>query len=112
MNVDGVVVTSEYNRRYMTNFTGSAGVVIISEDKAAFVTDFRYVEQATSQTEGFDIVQHKGPIVEEVASVVKQFGIKSLVLNRIMLHMDSINYLISISERNLFQSRTQSKTYA
>ena len=60
LNVDGVVITSEYNRRYMTNFTGSAGVVIISEDKAAFVTDFRYVEQATKQTEGFDIVQHKG----------------------------------------------------
>lgn len=78
LNVDGVVITSEYNRRYMTNFTGSAGVVIISEDKAAFVTDFRYVEQATSQTEGFDIVQHKGPIVEEVANVVKQFGIKKL----------------------------------
>ncbi|MED5246677.1 M24 family metallopeptidase [Priestia megaterium] len=78
LNVDGVVITSEYNRRYMTNFTGSAGVVIISENKAAFVTDFRYVEQATSQTEGFDIVQHKGPIVEEVANVVKQFGIKKL----------------------------------
>ncbi|TYR82444.1 aminopeptidase P family protein [Priestia megaterium] len=78
LNIDGMIITSEYNRRYMTNFTGSSGIAVVSAEHAAFVTDFRYVEQAASQTEGFDIVQHKGPIHEAVANVVKQFGITKL----------------------------------
>ena len=27
-DVDGFLITSTYNRRYMTNFTGTAGVVL------------------------------------------------------------------------------------
>ncbi|KOO43957.1 M24 family metallopeptidase [Priestia koreensis] len=78
LNVDGMLITSEFNRRYVANFTGSAGVVLISEDAAAFITDFRYVEQATKQAVGFEIVQHKGPITDEVAEVAKKMGIKRL----------------------------------
>ncbi|MFP7412246.1 M24 family metallopeptidase [Priestia filamentosa] len=76
--IDGLLITSKYNRRYMTNFTGSAGVVVISKEKAVFITDFRYIEQATKQTEGFETVKHTGPIAKEIASVVEQLGIKAL----------------------------------
>lgn len=76
--IDGLLITSKYNRRYMTNFTGSAGVVVISKEKAVFITDFRYIEQATKQTEGFEIVKHTGLIAKEIASVVEQLGIKAL----------------------------------
>jgi Xaa-Pro aminopeptidase len=62
----------------MTGFTGTAGVAVISEDKAVFITDFRYTEQAAKEVEGYEIVQHTGPIHEEVASVVSKLGIKKL----------------------------------
>ena len=78
LGFDGLLVTSEYNRRYMTNFTGSAGVVLISADKAQFITDFRYVEQATAECVGYEIVQHTGSIPAKVAEQVKQLGIKKL----------------------------------
>ncbi|MBM7660883.1 Xaa-Pro aminopeptidase [Bacillus mesophilus] len=77
-DVDGILITSSYNRRYMTNFTGTAGVAIISREKAVFITDFRYVEQAENQLEGFEIVQHKAAIIEEVANQVEKLGIKRL----------------------------------
>jgi Xaa-Pro aminopeptidase len=76
--IDGLLVTSGYNRRYMTNFTGTAGVVLISETKAVFITDFRYMEQANAQITGFEIVQHNGPIIEEVATQVASMGITKL----------------------------------
>jgi Xaa-Pro aminopeptidase len=76
--IDGLLITSSYNRTYMTNFTGSAGVVLISADKALFITDFRYVEQAQKQAVGYEIVQHVGPISEEVAEQVKALGIQKL----------------------------------
>ena len=44
--LDGILITSPYNRRYVSNFTGSAGSVLISQKKSVFITDFRYVEQA------------------------------------------------------------------
>ena len=34
VGIDGFLITSTYNRRYMTNFTGSAGVVLISQKEA------------------------------------------------------------------------------
>jgi Xaa-Pro aminopeptidase len=76
--IDGMLITSTYNRRYMTNFTGSAGVVLITADKAQFITDFRYVEQASKQCQGFEIVKHNGTISEEVAIQAKKLGIQKL----------------------------------
>ncbi|MBO1579063.1 Xaa-Pro dipeptidase [Bacillus sp. XF8] len=76
--IDGILLTNEYSRRYMTNFTGTAGVVLISNDRALFITDFRYVEQASKQAVGYEIVQHTGPILDEVAKQVKELGIQKL----------------------------------
>ncbi|MFB3160496.1 aminopeptidase P family protein [Neobacillus sp. 179-J 1A1 HS] len=76
--IDGFLITSQFNRRYMTNFTGSAGVVLISASKAQFITDFRYVEQASSQCEGYEVVKMTGTLVEEVAKQAKNLGIKKL----------------------------------
>ncbi|UQD52708.1 Xaa-Pro dipeptidase [Bacillus methanolicus] len=78
LGIDGILITNSYNRRYMTNFTGSAGVVLISTENAQFITDFRYIEQATKQCEGYEIVQHKGSLPDEVAKQVKKLGIKKL----------------------------------
>jgi len=77
-DIDGILITSSYNRMYLTGFTGTAGVALVSSEGATFITDFRYVEQAESQIEGFEIVQHKIAIQEEVAKQVKKMGIKRL----------------------------------
>ncbi|MFJ8527830.1 Xaa-Pro dipeptidase [Bacillus sp. NPDC094106] len=76
--IDGILLTNEYSRRYMTNFTGTAGVVLISNERALFITDFRYVEQAGKQAVGYEIVQHTGLILDEVAKQVKELGIQKL----------------------------------
>ncbi|MFD3447776.1 Xaa-Pro dipeptidase [Microbacteriaceae bacterium 4G12] len=78
VEIDGLLITSGYNRRYVTNFTGTAGVVLISKERALFITDFRYVEQAQKQAVGYEIVQHTGLIVDEVANQVKALGIQKL----------------------------------
>ena len=44
-----MVVSSSENIRYLTGFTGSAGVVICRKDGSVLITDGRYVEQAHSQ---------------------------------------------------------------
>lgn len=76
--IDGLFITSPYNRRYISNFTGSSGAALISMDKAVFITDFRYIEQAKSQCGGFQIVKHEGSIADKTAEQLKELGIKRL----------------------------------
>lgn len=76
--IDALLITNDYNRRYMTGFTGTAGVAIVSKDDAVFITDFRYTEQAAEQVKDFRIVQHEGLIVEEVAQQVALMGVQTL----------------------------------
>ena len=85
--VDAIIITNPYNRRYISNFTGSAGIVVISQKEAKFITDFRYVEQAGKQAVGFEIVQHKGPIQNEVAAQLKTMGAK-----RIGFEQDNVTF--------------------
>jgi Xaa-Pro aminopeptidase len=42
-NLDALVVTSLPNILYLTNFTGSAAIVILTADRLELLTDFRYV---------------------------------------------------------------------
>jgi Xaa-Pro aminopeptidase len=49
--VDAVLITDLVNVRYLTGYTGSNGLALIGPDTRAFVTDFRYVEQAAEEVD-------------------------------------------------------------
>ncbi len=49
--LDAILISNPENRRYLSGFTGSAGYLIISKHNAVLATDFRYIEQASSQTD-------------------------------------------------------------
>ena len=76
--IDALLITSGYNRRYITDFTGTAGVAIVSQERAIFITDFRYTEQASKEIKGFEIVQHSKTLIEEVSAQVEKMGVKNL----------------------------------
>ncbi len=44
--LDALLVTHLPNIRYLTGFTGSAGLLLVESSRIALVTDFRYEEQA------------------------------------------------------------------
>lgn len=47
--VDAVLVTHLPNVRYLTGFTGSAALLLVTGEELTFVTDGRYTDQATEQ---------------------------------------------------------------
>lgn len=59
---DVFLVTNPVNRRYLTGFTGSAGLVWISTDKQAILTDFRYIEQVKTECPDWELVKIEDPI--------------------------------------------------
>lgn len=76
--IDGILITSPYNRRYVSNFTGTAGAVLVTETEAIFITDFRYTTQAAEQAKGFTIIEHTKSMEEEIARQIVQLDIKQL----------------------------------
>lgn len=47
--IDGLLVTRLSNVRYLTGFTGSAGMVLVTSNDALLVTDGRYQDQSAEQ---------------------------------------------------------------
>ncbi|MDL4841579.1 M24 family metallopeptidase [Aquibacillus rhizosphaerae] len=77
-NLDGLLITSPINRRYVTGFTGTAGVVLVTETDALLITDFRYIEQANDEVNEFKVVEHKQTVGVEISEQVKRLGIHQL----------------------------------
>ena len=76
-NVDALLVTNPYNRRYASGFTGSNGWLLIpvSESKTpTLATDFRYLEQAAQESPEFEIVNMKGGMEEWWGELAKPLG--------------------------------------
>ena len=79
-NVDALIVTHLPNVFYLTNFSGSAAIVVLTRSDVHFITDFRYVAAAESLLgsdvgcPGATLVQVDRSYDETLASVVKGLG--------------------------------------
>lgn len=51
-NLDGVVINHLDHIRYLTGFSGSAGLLIVTAKGSDFFTDFRYKDQSAKQVKG------------------------------------------------------------
>jgi Xaa-Pro aminopeptidase len=66
--LDCLLVTDLVNVRYLTGFTGTNGACIVGRDERLFLTDFRYVEQAEEQVQGFERLPAGRDLVGDVAA--------------------------------------------
>jgi Xaa-Pro aminopeptidase len=65
--VDALLLTNLVNVRYLTGYTGSNGLALIGFGVCAFVTDFRYVEQAAQEVDAaFDRRRGERDLLEAV----------------------------------------------
>ena len=52
LGLDGLLVGPGANVRYLTGFTGSSGLLLLTAGPAVLITDFRYAAQAPAETTG------------------------------------------------------------
>lgn len=65
-NLDGFIVNDLTHIRYLTGFSGSAGLLAITRNHALLMVDFRYIDQAKKQASGVKVVQAKTTAVNEL----------------------------------------------
>lgn len=76
--LDALLITSPYNRRYVTGFTGTSGTCLITKANALFITDFRYTKQASEQVKDFEIIEHTKSMEEELKNQLQKHQIERL----------------------------------
>ena len=76
--LDGVLVSQDQNRRYLSGFTGSAGVLLITAERAILATDFRYYEQMGREAAGFELAKIKTRFPDLLPSLVAELGLQRL----------------------------------
>ena len=74
--LDALVVTALPNVLYLTNFTGSSGIVVVDRERLRFITDFRYVSAlaasrgAAHECPGLEVVVVDGSYDATLASTI------------------------------------------
>lgn len=74
--LEGLLIAKPENRKYFSGFTGTSGFLLITRSEALFMTDFRYVDQAVQQCEGYRVVKLDAALTLEQA--IGQTGIKQI----------------------------------
>lgn len=77
-NIDAVMLIGDYNRNYMSGFTGDESFSIITSDKAIFITDSRFTEQAKNEVCGYEVVQYNKRFPEFLGEMLEKLNIKRL----------------------------------
>lgn len=76
--IDGFLVTNEINIRYITGFTGSESILLITPDNDYLFTDFRYIEQAQQDVPWIKIIERKVSLIKTICGKLKRLHIKKL----------------------------------
>lgn len=74
LRCDALVIGNNTNVRYLSGFSGSSGMCVVTAQRAWFVTDFRYREQAKTQCAGWEIVIAERGLWKETIKLLKKAG--------------------------------------
>lgn len=76
--MEALLLTGDVNRNYITKFTGDESYALITENKAYFITDSRYTEQARNEVIDFEVFQYGRPFSSYLNKLIKENNIKEL----------------------------------
>ena len=79
-NNAAALIMSEENICYFTSFHSSNGYLVVTGDKAVFLTDSRYIEAAGNKIKTCDEILETKGMGKSLVPAIKALGIKTLML--------------------------------
>lgn len=86
--LDGILITNRANVLYISGFSGSNGVLLLTDKRNYLITDFRYIEQAEKESPHVSIVEHKMALMNTVVSKVRRLKIRRLGIESKSINLD------------------------
>lgn len=77
-DVEAVLINKRENYFYLSGFTGTFAHLVISQDDAYLITDFRYTEQARNQASAYKVVECSGNSIDALNEIINKIGIKKI----------------------------------
>lgn len=74
--LDGLLISQPENRRYLSGFTGSSGVLLVTPWEAFIVTDSRYFEQVGREVPQFEFVRQSGRLAAAIGGLVARLDLR------------------------------------
>jgi len=75
--LDALIVTEMVNIRYLTGFTGTAAIFLLTPRYSWFLTDFRYAQQAQEQVVGPEVLRYTEAL-DTLAGLLSKLGLKNV----------------------------------
>ncbi len=76
--LDCVFIMGDPNRNYLSGFTGDESFSIITMDKAFFITDSRFTQQAKEQVKEYEVVEYGGDFPGFFTDIIKKLAVKNV----------------------------------
>ncbi|MEO2153410.1 MAG: Xaa-Pro peptidase family protein [Aquificota bacterium] len=78
--LDGFLFSSQPSVFYLSGFKSTHAYVLLTNQHKVLITDGRYLLKAKNllQPQGWDILEVKAPLMENLSKILKEFGIKKV----------------------------------
>ncbi len=91
--LDAILVSQADNRRYLSGFTGSAGTLLITAERAILATDFRYFEQMGREAPDFELAKIETRFPDLLPGLVADLGVQRLGFESQSVTVDELRIL-------------------
>lgn len=92
-HVDGIIFSNMSNIRYLSGFTGSDGVLILSPDDVMLLVDGRYTTQAAAEVKEVSVIQYQNK-QDGIAQAIAQAGIREIGFEASFVSVETFNDLV------------------
>lgn len=76
---DCAIITSDVNRRYLTDMKSSAGTVLVFPNNAYLIIDFRYIEKARKKVATCEVIEQQR-LFHQINNLLKKHGAKTIAI--------------------------------
>ena len=97
-NLDAIVISQPENRRYLSGFTGTKGVLFISPEQAMLAVPFVYLEQARKQASTFEVLRFQREFAEVWPDLVAKVNARRVAFESAHLTVAKHGKLIAGAE--------------
>jgi len=73
-----MLITDPLNRRYLSGFSGTAGVLLVTAERALLAVDFRYFERAAREAPEWEQVRVSSTYPEAIGRMVAEAEVRTL----------------------------------
>jgi Xaa-Pro aminopeptidase len=96
--LDAILVNQPENRRYLSGFTGSAGWLFITAERAMLATDFRYWEQVHREAPDFELAKVETKFSALLPGLLAEVGAERLGFESQYVTVDELHSWAQASE--------------